>query len=139
MDQVPVVRVSSAIIREGSSFLLTLRPPGSHWAGYWEFPGGKIEPGESAAHALSRECREELGVEIDVGPLLRRLEHRYEDRHVELHFHHAAVRGGTPRAVQVADLGWFTPDAMRALALLPADAPLIEDLARLVARDAARR
>ncbi len=133
-DSVPVVRVAAAIVRRGPRFLLTLRPPGTHWAGYWEFPGGKIEAGETVAAALRREVREELGADLEVGPLLRRLEHVYADRHVELHFLHATLTGeAEPRPIEVASLGWYTPDEMRGMKLLPADLPLIDDLARLVA------
>lgn len=130
---VPRVRVAAAVIRRGGTFLLTLRPEGAHFAGHWEFPGGKVEPGEAIGDALVRELREELGIEAAAGGLLRRLVHRYADREVELEFLHATVVSGEPRAMEVAGLGWFGPDEMRGLPLLPADAPLVDDLARLVA------
>ena len=60
-----IIEVSAAVLqRPDGSFLLAQRPPGKIWAGYWEFPGGKIEPGETPYHALVRELREELGIEV---------------------------------------------------------------------------
>jgi 8-oxo-dGTP diphosphatase len=125
------IRVAAAIIREGSTFLLTRRPEGGRQAGFWEFPGGKIEPGETSEQALVRELREELGVEIQVGPLFRTLTHQYEDRLVELHFHEATLLKGAPSAIGVAAVGWWPAAAMPALPILPADLALVEDLRRL--------
>jgi 8-oxo-dGTP diphosphatase len=132
VKRLPLIRVAAAVIRDGSKFLLAQRPGGRRQAGFWEFPGGKIEPGETAEEALSREIREELGVEIRVGALLRRLTHRYEDCLVELSFHEAEIVGGPPRPLQVAALSWRRPDEMPALPILAADLALVEDLRRLV-------
>ncbi len=133
-----VLRVAAAVVRDGDRFLLTLRPPGSHGAGFWEFPGGKIEPGETPAEALVREVREELGTGLRPGATLRRLAHDYPDRRVELEFVLGALDGPAPRPVQVADLGWFRPEEMPALPLLPADLPLVEDLLALLRREGLR-
>lgn len=132
-SEVPRIRVAAAIIRRGDKYLLTLRGPGQHGAGHWEFPGGKLEHGESAPEALVRELQEEIGVTITAGPLFHRIEHRYDDRHVELLFHHAALSAGgdEPRAIEVAGLGWFTPREMPALPILPADLPVVDALAAL--------
>ncbi len=129
MSERASIRVAAAVIPNGGTYLMTQRPAGSHGGGFWEFPGGKIEAGESPAEALVRELREELGVEVETGALLSTLEHAYPDRHVELHFLEATIVGGEPQALEVADLGWFTPAEMPGLPVLPADAPLVEMLA----------
>ncbi len=127
-----MISVAAAIIRDGDRFLLTQRPAGSHFAGWWEFPGGKIEPGETAEDALARECREELGIEVRVGALFHSVSHRYDDRHVDLKFHEASLVAGRPSPLEVADVGWYRPAEMKELPILPADAPVVDALARLV-------
>lgn len=128
MDAEQLIRVAAAIIADGDRYLMTRRPAGKHMAGYWEFPGGKIEPGESPAQALARELEEELGIEVEVRGSVDVLRHRYGDRSVELHFLEAAIRSGRPRALEVDDLGWFTPAEMPGLPVLEADLPLVDKL-----------
>lgn len=131
----PLISVVAALIRDGQRFLLTRRSEGRHGAGFWEFPGGKIEPGESGPEALVRELREELGIEVSVGALFRTLTHAYEDRRVELHFFEAEVIDGQPCPLEVADLGWFLPQEMSGLPILPADLVLVKELAAAEAKD----
>ena len=128
----PFVRVAAAIIREGSRFLVTRRPDGGRHGGFWEFPGGKVEPGETSEQALEREIREELGVGVRVGRLVRRFEHCYDDRTVELCFHEATLVDGAPQPLQVAALAWRRPEEMESLPILPADLVVVGDLKRLV-------
>ena len=80
------VRVVAAIVRRGDRVLITRRKDDAERGGLWEFPGGKVEPGEEEPAALRREIGEELGCEIDVGPVLTRHHHRYPDLEVELAF-----------------------------------------------------
>ncbi len=92
---VPVVDVVAAVIRRGTSFLVCRRPARGAAPGRWEFPGGKVLPGESAGAALARELREELGIEVDVGPIL--FQHEHTDGTgppLRLHFHAVAITGG---------------------------------------------
>jgi 8-oxo-dGTP diphosphatase len=131
VSQKRVIRVAAAVIPDGDRYLLTQRANGSHMAGYWEFPGGKIEPGETPGEALARELREELGIRVRAGIALEVLSHDYGDRHVELHFLTAEILEGEPRALEVGDFGWFSPGEMPGLPVLEADAPLIERLRRL--------
>jgi 8-oxo-dGTP diphosphatase len=128
----PTIAVVAAVIAREGRFLLTQRGPEGRLAGYWEFPGGKIEPGESPAAALRRELREELGVTIEVGERVGQLVHDYPARRVELEFLAAELVDGEPRPLEVADLGWFRPEEMADLPLLPADLPLVPRLAARV-------
>ena len=133
MEQTRVIRVAAAVIPLGERYLLTRRANGSHMAGYWEFPGGKIERGETPGEALTRELREELGIMVRAGGALEVLHHDYGDRHVELHFLAAEILDGEPRALEVDAFGWFAPEQMPGLPVLEADMPLIERLQRLQA------
>jgi 8-oxo-dGTP diphosphatase len=130
VDSKRVIRVAAAVIPSGGRYLMTRRAAGSHMAGHWEFPGGKIEPGETPGQALVRELHEELGVQVETAEPVDILRHQYRDRHVELHFIAAELREGEPRALQVDDFGWFTPEEMPDLPVLEADLPLVERLAR---------
>lgn len=132
------LRVAAGVVRRGDRFLLAKRPAGRHGAGLWEFPGGKLEPGETPADALAREFHEELGTGIRVGALVRRIDHDYPDRSVALEFLEGELDGPEPRPLDATDLGWFAPEAMAALPLLPADLPLIDDLLALLRRHGLR-
>jgi 8-oxo-dGTP diphosphatase len=91
------VRVVAAVLRDASGrVLIAQRPPGRHMAGYWEFPGGKIAPGESGEQALTRELAEELGVSLRRCHPLLQLRHDYADRVVELDVFVVDDYGGEP-------------------------------------------
>ncbi len=86
LDEQPIP-VGIGIIRRNDRFLIRQRPEGTVYAGYWEFPGGKCEPGEDPAVATARECLEEVGLEVVVGPLRRVSTYRYPHGLVRLHFY----------------------------------------------------
>ena len=92
--------VAGGIIWQDDHLLAALRPQGKPMAGYWEFPGGKLEPGETAEQALCRELREELGISVRACRLWQIVEHDYAERdlHVQLHFFHVTAFDGTPCA-----------------------------------------
>lgn len=99
----------------------------------WEFPGGKMEPGEAPDDALVRELLEELGARVEIGPIWDVLFHRYPDRVVlMLVYACRLLPGEIAGCVEVADLAWVTPEELGAAALdvLPADAPLVDRLRR---------
>lgn len=131
MSQAPrkIVHVAAAVItRPDGSFLLGQRAPDTFYPGYWEFPGGKVEPGETPRDALIRELDEELGMKVDVAwPWIVR-EHEYEHAHVSLHFFEVpAWRGDIHDKVHSA-LAWQHADAMDVGPMLPANGPILKAL-----------
>jgi mutator protein MutT len=119
--------VAAAVIERDGRFLVTRRPDGVHLAGFWEFPGGKCNPGEAIGACMAREIREELAVDIEVGDEILRHSHRYDDREVELHFLRCVPRG-EPTPVLGQEMRWVSRDELAALAFPPADAELIRIL-----------
>lgn len=125
----PRVRVAAGIIWENDRFLISKRPHGKPRAGFWEFPGGKQEPGESMEEALTRELREELDVVCMSMIPWKVITHDYSDLQVELHFINVRSYAGIPRSVMGQELRWVTPDEARTLAFLPADMSVLRELA----------
>jgi 8-oxo-dGTP diphosphatase len=125
-----VVEVSAAVIlRTDGSFLIARRPAGKVYAGYWEFPGGKIEPGEPAAAALKRELHEELGIDvIRAYPWITRV-HTYPHATVRLNFFRVLEWSGEPHPREAQTILWQPPDTPVAQPMLPANAPVLASLA----------
>lgn len=103
---IPVV---TAIIRKGNQVLLGQRPEGN-LAGQWEFPGGKIEIGESPEKALKRELHEELGIEAEIGSLRLAHTHNYGDRGIVMMFYDVLFWKGEPKSVHHIELVWANPE-----------------------------
>jgi 8-oxo-dGTP diphosphatase len=126
------VSVVAAVVRRGDAILVTRRPDRPGRPGQWEFPGGKVEPGEAEPDALRRELREELGCEAAVGPLLLRHAHRYPEVDVELAFYACALApGAEPAAIGVAELAWAPRGTLARYDFLEADRAVLADLERL--------
>ena len=119
--------VVAAVIEEDDAFLVTRRLEGTHLAGLWEFPGGKISIGETHAEGLARELREELDVEVDVGARMLETRHAYAERSVSLHFYQCTLRG-TPRPLLGQQMQWIARADLSTLEFPPADAELIRML-----------
>ena len=127
-----MIHVVAGILQdESGNVLISERTGDSPFAGLWEFPGGKIEPGESLDAALRRELAEELGVSVERWSHLLQLVHRYEDRCVELDFFRVSAWSGTPRGIEGQAVRWLHAGDLRAEELLPADAPVITALQAL--------
>ncbi|MEQ1731155.1 MAG: (deoxy)nucleoside triphosphate pyrophosphohydrolase [Vicinamibacterales bacterium] len=125
-----VIVVVAAVIEDGDRFLLTRRQAGVHLEGFWEFPGGKVDVGETHEAALIREMREELDVDVTVGAQVFAAVHRYPDRRVALHFLRCGLNG-EPRPMLGQAMAWVERDELRTLRFPEADAELI---ARLTSR-----
>ena len=113
------------LVRPDRAVLMTTRPAGKPFAGYWEFPGGKIESGESAGEALTRELREEINVEIAQQRFAWTVAHRYPHAHVELHFHWVTHWRGEPQALEGQQTLWVESDQAWPYPILPATLPLL--------------
>lgn len=124
------IDVAAGIVWRDGRFLAARRPAGKPHAGYWEFPGGKLEPGEDAAQALARELFEELDIRVRSATFWRRAEHAYPERglHVRLHFFHVTAFDGSPRSLEGQALRWILPQEARSLPFLPADAAIVTAL-----------
>jgi 8-oxo-dGTP diphosphatase len=129
MSQDKVVEVSAAVLqRPDGSFLLAQRPPGKIWEGYWEFPGGKVEPGETAHHALVRELHEELGITVQTAyPWLTRL-FTYPHATVRLKFFRVTEWTGELHPHEGQQFAWQQPGHATVDPILPANAPILRAL-----------
>jgi len=112
----------------GDRFLVQQRPAGVKRGLLWEFPGGKVEAGESDSQALVRECREELGVELKVGSRRWAGRHRYEDLEVELVLYDAEIISGSPVPLRANALRFLPAREMKSLPFCEADIPLLDAL-----------
>lgn len=126
---VKVIEVATAIIsRPDGSFLLACRPEGKPYAGYWEFPGGKVESGESYRQTLNRELQEELGIQVLLAnPWITR-EFAYEHATVRLYFYRVTKWYGEPRGREGQILAWQSAENVTVNPLLPANAPILRAL-----------
>jgi 8-oxo-dGTP diphosphatase len=122
--------VAAALIDGEGRVLIAQRPPGKHLAGGWEFPGGKLLPGEERKAGLKRELREEIGVEITAPRPLLRVRHPYPDRDVLLDVFVVRRYRGEPKGLEGQALRWCTQDELAAMELLPADEPIVTALCK---------
>ena len=124
----PVDVAAAVLIRPDGRALLARRPAGKVYAGYWEFPGGKVESGEPVDHALAREIREELGIEIGRAyPWITRV-FVYPHATVRLHFHRVYAWRGEPHALEHEVIAWQHPGAVEVAPMLPANGPVLRAL-----------
>jgi 8-oxo-dGTP diphosphatase len=123
----PRVVVTAAVIEHDDAFLLTRRLQGTHLEGYWEFPGGKCQTGETLADSLAREIREELDASISVGPEILATTHEYPERVIELRFFRCTLLTD-PHPALGQEMQWVRRDELSVLQLPPADDELVRML-----------
>ena len=128
IQNVPISVVAGALFDVDGRVLIAQRPAGKALAGRWEFPGGKLEPGEDPRAGLERELREELGVEVQDAHRLLRYRHDYPGRTVDLDFWNVTGWSGTPHGREGQALKWVRPADLPHEDILEADAPMIEVL-----------
>jgi mutator protein MutT len=120
----PIVVVAAIIERDGT-FLVTLRPDGTHLAGHWEFPGGKVHHSETHDEALRREVFEELDCVVDVGELAHSVTHAYPEKTVQLFFYRCALKG-EPKPIVGQQMQWVGKSELSQLPFPEADRDLIK-------------
>jgi len=124
-----VIRVVAGVLVRDGNVLVCRRPPGGAHPGKWEFPGGKVEAGETLEQALARELREELGVAATLGPELRRIAHAYPGGvAVELHFFTIERIDGALSSAHFAEVRWQPLGRLGELDFLEADRDLVTEL-----------
>lgn len=131
----PVLLITAAaLINERGQVLVQLRPPGKPMAGLWEFPGGKVEPGETPSSALVRELREELAIEVAERDLcsFTFASEQLADRHLVLLLYLCRQWQGDEQPLIASELKWCDADDLLLLDMPPADVPLVEQLRRIL-------
>lgn len=124
----PTFHIAIALIWRDGKLLIARRPPQTHLANFWEFPGGKCEEGEMLEDCLVREVGEELGIEVKVTSAREAMEYAYAERKVILHPFDCALVAGEPQARGCQEWRWVEPESLRHYEFPPANAPLMEEL-----------
>ena len=127
MSAQPLIVVAAVTLRDGQ-VMICQRKPEVHNGLKWEFPGGKLEDGESPEAALARELREELAIEARVGRVADAVYHRYEDRDVLVLFYMCEIVSGEPRTVDCNDIRWVGFEELKGYDFAGADAAFVERL-----------
>ena len=126
-----VTQVVAALIWENGRFLACQRPAHKARGLLWEFVGGKVEPGETKAQALIRECKEELAVALSVGEVFMDVVHEYPDLTVHLTLFNATIAEGIPQKLEHNDIRWITPGEIPGYEFCPADEEILAKIQRV--------
>ena len=126
------INVVAALIRDGKSVFATARGYGNY-KGWWEFPGGKVEPGESPEEALVREIREELDSEISVDEYISTIEHDYPEFHLSMRCYWCSLISGDLVLKEAEDAKWLDVETIDSVKWLPADITLIDEVKKRMA------
>jgi mutator protein MutT len=128
---VPHKIIGVAVIwNDAGQILIDRRKPGGKMGGLWEFPGGKVEPGESIEACVAREVQEELGIQIVVGESLMTIVHDYTEFKVTLHVHHCQHRSGEPQTIECDEIRWVIPAELSQFNFPEANGVIIQALQR---------
>ena len=122
------VDVVAALVVENGKFMICQRPQNKARGLLWEFVGGTVEPGETKAQALVRECREELGVTVVPGDVFMEVDHVYPDITIHLTLFWARIAAGRPQKLEHADIRFVAPEEIPQYAFCPADASILEQI-----------
>ena len=118
----------AALVVENGKFMICQRPQNKARGLLWEFVGGKVEPGETKAQALVRECREELGVTVIPGDVFMEVDHVYPDITIHLTLFRARIAAGRPQKLEHEDIRFIAPEEIPQYAFCPADASILEQI-----------
>lgn len=124
----PFIQVAAAVIEWHGQYLITQRKPATHLAGYWEFPGGKLESGESLEECVQREVREELGVVVTQPVPFMVVQHEYSEKEVELNFFFCSIATGELQSLGCAGFQWVRAGELSQFDFPPADEPVVARL-----------
>lgn len=124
------IEVVAAVIFDTQGRIFATQRGYGEWKDWWEFPGGKIEPGETPQQALKREIREELDADIEVGSLLQTIDYDYPSFHLTMHCFKCRLTDGHLTLLEHEAAKWLTPSALHSVRWLPADEEIIQDLSK---------
>ena len=122
------IEVAAGLLFQHGRLLITQRQARAHLGGLWEFPGGKRHPGETYRQCLGRELREELAIEVEVGPRFQAVTCAYPEKTVHLEFFLCRLLSGEPKAIECAAIAWVTAGQLADYEFPPADARLLQRL-----------
>ena len=126
-----MTEVVAALIWQGEKFMICQRPAHKARGLLWEFVGGKVEPGETKAQALIRECREELAVTLSVEDVFMDVTHKYPDLTVHLTLFNAVIAEGEPQRLEHNDIRWIHPSEIDDFVFCPADTDILTEIKRI--------
>ena len=131
MSTTKTIEVVAAVIFDAQGRIFATQRGYGEWKDWWEFPGGKIEPGETPQQALRREIREELDADIEVGELLRTIDYDYPTFHLTMHCFKCRLANGHLTLLEHEAAKWLTPSDLQSVRWLPADEEIIQDLSNM--------
>lgn len=128
MEERDMIQVAAAIIKDDDKILICQRSKGEFCELLWEFPGGKLEAGETFEECVVRECKEELQIHIVINGIFAETTYRYPDREIAFTFFNARIIGGRPKINVHKDMKWVRPEELAKFEFCPADKGIIENL-----------